>query len=141
MPTTWCSDGNVGAIRYQRPNGSDHRATAKVYFLAAHAIEIPKLLLMSRGPNAPNGVTNSSDQVGRNLMDHPVQLSWPLTESPVYPYRGPMSTSGIENPRAGDWRATGPAFRIEIGDDGWSWPTGAPASDGLARRRAAEGAV
>jgi choline dehydrogenase-like flavoprotein len=122
-------DGNVAAIRYKHPDGSDHRATAKVYVLAAHAIEIPKLLLMSRGPNAPNGVANSSGQVGRNLMDHPIQLSWALNASPVYPYRGPFSTSGVENTRGGDWRATRPAFRIEIGNDGWSWPTGAPASD------------
>lgn len=130
-------DGKVGAIRYKRPDRSDHRATAKVYVVAAHAIEIPKLFLMSRGPDAPNGVANSSDQVGRNLMDHPIQLSWALTESPVYPYRGPMSTSGIENTRRGDWRATRPAFRIEIGNDGWSWPTGAPSSD--ARALAATG--
>ncbi|HEX6794221.1 MAG TPA: GMC family oxidoreductase [Casimicrobiaceae bacterium] len=122
-------DGNVAAIRYKRPDGSDHRATAKVYVLAAHAIEIPKLLLMSSGPNAPNGIANSSDQVGRNLMDHPIQLSWALNPSPVYPYRGPFSTSGVEHTRAGDWRAMRPAFRIEIGNDGWSWPTGAPASD------------
>ncbi|HJU21984.1 MAG TPA: GMC family oxidoreductase [Casimicrobiaceae bacterium] len=130
-------EGNVTAIQFKRPDGSDHRAAAKVYVLAAHAIEIPKLLLMSRGPNAPNGVANSSDQVGRNLMDHPTQLSWALADSRVYPYRGPMSTSGIENPRAGDWRAMRPAFRIEIGNDGWSWPTGAPASD--AQMLAAQG--
>jgi len=125
-------DSNVAAVRYKRPDGGEHRATAKVYVLAAHAIEIPKLLLMSRGPDAPNGVANSSGQVGRNLMDHPIQLSWALAETPVYPYRGPMSTSGVENTRAGDWRATRPSFRIEIGNDGWSWPTGAPASDAQA---------
>jgi choline dehydrogenase-like flavoprotein len=65
-------------------------------------------------------------------MDHPIQLSWALAVSPVYPYRGPLSTSGVENTRAGDWRAMRPAFRIEIGNDGWSWPTGAPASDAQA---------
>jgi choline dehydrogenase-like flavoprotein len=109
-------DGNVAAIRYKHADGSDHRTTARVYVLVAHAIEIPKLLLMSRGPNAPKGVANSSDQVGRNLMDHPIQLSWALTGSPVYPYRGPSSTSGVENSRGGDWRAMRPAFRIEIGN-------------------------
>ena len=128
-------DGKVVAVRYKRPDGSEHRATANVFVLAAHAIEIPKLLLMSRGPNAPQGVANSSDQVGRNLMDHPIQLSWALAGAPVYPYRGPLSTSGVENSRAGDWRATRPAFRIEIGNDGWSWPTGAPASDAQALAR------
>jgi choline dehydrogenase-like flavoprotein len=129
-------DRKVAAARYKRPDGSEQRVTAKVFVLAAHAIETPKLLLMSRGPNAPNGVANSSDQVGRNLMDHPVQLSWALAKDPVWPYRGPLSTAGVENTRAGDWRASRPAFRIEIGNDGWSWPTGAPTSDAqeLARK-------
>ena len=102
-------------MRYKHPDGSDHRVTARTFILAAHAVEIPKLLLISRGNNAPHGVANSSDQVGRNLMDHPVQLSWALVRDPVFPYRGPLSTSGVENTRAGDWRATRPSFRIEIG--------------------------
>ena len=46
----------------------------------------------------PRGVANSSDQVGRNLMDHPTQLSWALADEPVYPYRGPLSTSGHREP-------------------------------------------
>jgi glucose dehydrogenase len=123
------SVGKVSAVSFKRPDGSEGRVTAKVFVLAAHAIEIAKLLLMSKGPRAPNGVANSSDQVGRNLMDHPVQLSYALASKPVWPYRGPLSTAGVESPRAGGWRASRPAFRIEIGNDGWSWPTGAPQSD------------
>jgi choline dehydrogenase-like flavoprotein len=101
-------------------------ATGKVFVLAAHAIEIPPLLLHSHGEARPNGVANSSDQVGRNLMDHPAQLSWALAPKPVWPYRGSLSTSGIETLRDGPFRKDRPAFRIEIGNDGWSWPKGAP---------------
>lgn len=61
-------------------------------------------------------------------MDHPVQMSWALAKKPVYPYRGPLSTSGIENLREGAFRRQRSAFRIEIGNDGWNWPTGAPIS-------------
>ncbi len=122
-------DGTIAALRYKRPDGSGGRITARTFVIAAHAIETPKLLLMSKQPHAPNGVANASDQVGRNLMDHPVQLSYALSASPVWPYRGPLSTSGVENTRSGDWRATRPSFRIEIGNDGWSWPTGAPIAD------------
>jgi glucose dehydrogenase len=39
-----------------------------------------------------------------------------------------LSTSGIENLRDGPFRKKRGAFRIEIGNDGWSWPTGAPVS-------------
>ncbi|MDF2619472.1 MAG: dependent oxidoreductase [Xanthobacteraceae bacterium] len=119
-------DRSIAAVRFKRWDGSEGTATGKVFVVAAHAIEGPRLLLASRSEAAPNGVANSSDQVGRNLMDHPIQLSWALAPKPVYPYRGPLSTSGIENLRDGGFRRERGAFRIEIGNDGWSWPTGAP---------------
>ena len=122
------SDRLVSAVRIKRPDGSEERAVAKVYVIAAHGIETPKLLLQSRSERSPSGVANSSDQVGRNLMDHPIHLSWALSAEPVWPYRGPLSAAGIESPRAAPWRATRPAFRIQVSNDGWSWPTGAPAS-------------
>jgi choline dehydrogenase-like flavoprotein len=101
-------------------------ASGKVFVLAAHGIETPRLLLNSHSETMPNGVANSSDQVGRNLMDHPAQLSWALAPEPVWSYRGPLSTSGIENLRDGSFRKDRPAFRIELGNDGWAWPKGAP---------------
>jgi choline dehydrogenase-like flavoprotein len=130
------ADRRVVAIRFRRPDGSEGRAVARVFVIAAHAIETPRLLLASRAAAAPDGVANGSGQLGRNLMDHPSQLSWALADRPVWPYRGPLATSGIENLRDGPFRRDRPAFRIEIGNDGWSWPTGAPmttAAD-LARR-------
>lgn len=118
----------ITAARFIRWDGSAGTVQARYFVLAAHAIESPRLLLNSASERAPNGVSNSSGQVGRNLMDHPTQLSWALAKDPVFPYRGPLSTSGIENLRDGDFRAARGAFRIEIGNDGWSWPTGAPIS-------------
>ena len=91
-------------MRFKRWDGSEGMAAGKVFVLAAHAIEIPRLLLNSRTADRPDGVANSSDQVGRNLMDHPTQLSWALAPTPVWPYRGPLSTSGIENLRDGRFR-------------------------------------
>ncbi|MEK8145581.1 GMC oxidoreductase [Streptomyces sp. M10(2022)] len=54
---------------------------AHLVVLAAHAIENAKLLLASEA-------ANSSDQVGRNLMDHPVLLTWGLMPQQVGAYRG-----------------------------------------------------
>jgi choline dehydrogenase-like flavoprotein len=122
------TDRRISGIRFKRWDGSEGRATGKAYVLAAHAIEIPRLLLNSASEAMPGGAANTSDQVGRNLMDHPTQLSWALAGAPVWPYRGPLSTSGIENLRDGEFRRTRGAFRIEIRNDGWSWPTGAPMS-------------
>lgn len=122
------ADRRVSGIRFKRRDRTEGLAVGKVYVLAAHAIETPRLLLNSMSEATPAGVANSSDQVGRNLMDHPTQLSWALTKEPVWPYRGPLATSGIENLRDGEFRADRGAFRVEIGNDGWSWPTGAPIS-------------
>ncbi len=116
------ADGWVTGVRFKRPNGDEERAIAHIYVLAAHAIETPKILLMSRTDALPNGVANSSDQVGRNLMDHPVQLSWALARDPLYPYRSPLENAGIENLRDGAFRRTRAAFRMAIGEDGWSFP-------------------
>ena len=120
------ADGRVSGVRYKRPDGSEARATAKVYVIAAHGIETPKLLLQSRTTERPHGVANSSDQVGRNLMDHPTRLSWALTAERLYPFRGPLSTGGIESPRAGNWRAEYGAFRVQLQNRGWEWAMGTP---------------
>jgi glucose dehydrogenase len=98
--------------------------TGKIFVLASHAVENVKLLL-----NSPCGsftVANQFDQVGRNLADHPVSLVYGLTDNPVYGYRGPLSTSGVESLRDGEFRKYRGAFRMEIGNDGWSWPIGDP---------------
>lgn len=88
-------------------------AVGRVYVIAGHGIETPKLLLNS-GLDNPN--------IGAYLMDHPFFLQSGLTPEgkPVYPYRGPLSTAGIESLRDGDFRKKSAAFRIEIGNDGWA---------------------
>jgi choline dehydrogenase-like flavoprotein len=116
------NQGRITRLHYRAPDKTDSTLTAKLVVLAAHAIETPKILLMSKSDAFPNGLANSSDQVGRNLMDHPTQLSYALAPEPMGPYRSPLATAGIEDLRDGDFRKERGAFRIEIGNDGWSWP-------------------
>lgn len=119
----------IDFIQYQndgtRQNGT---AQGKRYVIAAHAIETPKLLLNSISPHSPNGVANSSGQVGKSLADHPVYLAWGLMPEgkPLFPFRGPLSTSGIEDMRDGAFRSTRAAWRIEIGNEGWNWSKNDP---------------
>jgi glucose dehydrogenase len=98
---------------------------AKTYVIAANAIETPRLLLMSKNQGRTvNGVANSSDLVGRNLMDHPYYVAWallPMTAKPVFPYRGPLITSGIGDLCDGAFRARRAAFRVDIGNEGWNF--------------------
>lgn len=116
--------GRVSQVSYRRPDNTEEAVAGRVVVLAAHAVETPRLLLHSRSSRLPNGVANRSGAVGRYLMDHPVQLSWALAGEPVWPYRGPISTSGIENLRDGAERAERGATRTQISNDGWNWPTG-----------------
>jgi glucose dehydrogenase len=81
--------------------------------LAAHAIETPKLLLMS------NNLANSSGQVGQNLMDHIQFEVVAFAPDSIFPFRGPQSITSIEEFRDGDFRRTRSAFRMTIGNDGW----------------------
>lgn len=131
------ASGRITTAVVKRPDGSVERVTGKVFVLAAHGIESPKLLLQSRSSQYPAGLANRSDQVGRNLMDHPTQQTSGMSGEPVWPYRGPLSTSGVETGRAGTWRATRPAYRIQIDNQGWGWARGAPES--TARELIAQG--
>src|SRR5690606_33100627 len=80
--------GNIQALHYYDPGKVSHRVTGKVFVLAANAIETPKLLLLSATGKFPQGLANSSDCVGRHLMDHPsTSLSFDADE-PLWLGRG-----------------------------------------------------
>lgn len=109
-------------LRYDDPSSPTHSAEVargRTYVLACHAVENAKLMLMS-------GLQQHNGLVGAYLQDHPVALAWGMAPENVGAYRGPLSTAGIEDLRGGAFRAAHAAFRIEIGNDGWIWPTGGP---------------
>jgi len=108
------SDGNVSGVRYLSPDGSETTVTGTLYVIAANAIETPKLLLMSKQDTAPNGVANSSDQVGRNLMDHPWARAMGVASWPYAGSRGPLSVAGGDEIRAVDTRGEFAAYRLEL---------------------------
>ncbi|MFX0577746.1 GMC family oxidoreductase [Nocardia nepalensis] len=91
--------------------GDDVVVTGRFIVLAANAIESPKLLLMS-------GLANSSDQVGRNLMDHLQDDISFLFPRSLYPFRGPQSMASIEIFRDGPFRVSHSAIRMTVGNDG-----------------------
>lgn len=116
----WSRDANGKLVSEKKS------VTGKAYVMAAHAIENAKLLLMS---NDKKGICNSSDQVGRNLMDHVLYLSWALIDpnaDPIWGFRGPLATSGIESLRDGDFRRYRSSFRMEIGNEGWNFSASDP---------------
>ena len=124
----------IEAVEFQRPDRSRATVRGRVVVVAANAIETAKLLLMSADPQgAPGGVANSSGLVGRCLMDHMQKSIFVRTQDPVYPFRGPPSTAGIETFRDGPFRAQRSAIRISLNNDGWlRRAPGSPAADVLA---------
>ena len=124
-------DKHVRQVVFRRwDDGTEVTVTGRIVVVAAHAIETPKLLLMSKSDRAPNGVANSSDQVGRNLMDHLQGTVTALAKEKLFPFRGPPTTAGIDVFRDGPFRSTMSAFRMSLGNDGWL-RRGAPLSDVL----------
>ena len=130
------TDGRVSGIRFTRyesdasPNTETDVIRAKIYVIAANPIETARLLLMSKnGGRTSNGVANRSELVGRHLMDHPYYVAWGLAPKPLYPYRGPLITSGIGDLCDGPFRAKRGAFRVDIGNDGWNFLVGGTGGD------------
>jgi glucose dehydrogenase len=121
-------DGSVHRVEYKKWDGTTGTVSGRIVVVAANAIESAKLLLLSASDEVPNGVANSSDQVGRNLMDHLQKAVLASSREPTFPFRGPPSTSGIENFRDGRFRERRGAFRLSVGNDGWS-RNGSPYND------------
>lgn len=63
--------GRANGVVWIDPNGTEHLQKAKGVVLCANGVGTPRLLLMSDQAGHLNGLANSSDLVGRNLMLHP----------------------------------------------------------------------
>jgi choline dehydrogenase-like flavoprotein len=121
---------NVSEIKYTRYSVTSNETVtdtikAKIFVIAANAIETPRLLLMSRNDDrTPDGVANFTGMVGKHLMDHPYYVAWgqmPLNGKQLWPYRGPLITSGIGDLCDGPFRSQRGAFRVDIGNEGWNF--------------------
>ena len=70
----------VTAVEYNR-DGKSERVSAPVICLCMGAVKSAAMLLTSGGAEHPEGLANSSDQVGRNFMNH--NISAVLAFSPL----------------------------------------------------------
>ncbi len=60
--------GKVVAAHYYDKDKKSHTIKARIFVVAAQAIESSRLLLNSKSENFPNGLANNSNQVGKNLI-------------------------------------------------------------------------
>ena len=82
------AQGRVTGVVYADPSGVLHKQRARVVAVAGNSIESPRLLLNSVSNRFPNGLANSSGQVGRNYMRHMTGNVFGIFEKPVHMYRG-----------------------------------------------------
>jgi len=64
------NSGRVTGVAYHGPDGSDNTVEAELVILAPFIYDNTRLLLLSKTPKFPDGLANSSGQVGKHIMAH-----------------------------------------------------------------------
>ncbi len=92
--------GKASGVVYIDKDGKEQRQKARVVCVAGNSIETPRLLLLSASAKFPNGLANSSGQVGRNYLRHMTGSVYAAFKNPVHMYRG-TTMAGIIRDEAG----------------------------------------
>ncbi len=88
------SDENVAlGVRFFDQDGKENEIHAKYTVLACNGIGTPRILLNSKSKTFPNGVGNTFDLVGRNLMLHPLAYVEGVFEEDLESHLGPQGCS------------------------------------------------
>ncbi|HEV2970671.1 MAG TPA: GMC family oxidoreductase [Pirellulales bacterium] len=80
--------GRISGVSYFDAERREQRVNARLVVIAAHALETPRILLLSANPTFPDGLANSSGQVGRYLMSHPTWQVFGTFDEPVNAFKG-----------------------------------------------------
>lgn len=134
--------GRVDAVIYLDQDGGLHRQRAKAVCVAGNSIETPRLLQLSSSSMFPDGLANSSGQVGRNYMRHLTGSVYAQFEHPVHMHRGEtmaglIADESVHNPARGfaggyylETISLGPAFMASFVEPGAWGPDFAALLDG-----------
>jgi choline dehydrogenase-like flavoprotein len=82
------ASGKVTGVVYADKDGKMQRQKARIVAVAGNSLESPRLLLNSASSMFPDGLANSSGQVGRNYMRHMTASVYGVFEKPVRMWRG-----------------------------------------------------
>ena len=89
--------GKVTGVEYFDANGDLQMQKARIVCVAGNSFESPRLLLNSASNMFPNGLANSSDQVGRNYMRHMTGSVYAVFDKPVKMWRGTTMAGIIQD--------------------------------------------
>jgi choline dehydrogenase-like flavoprotein len=96
------ASGKASGVVYADANGTHHRQKARVVAIAGNSLETPRLLLNSATAMFPDGLANSSGQVGRNYMRHTTGSVYGIFDKPVHMYRGTTMAGIIRDEQRND---------------------------------------
>jgi len=109
------SAGKVTGVVYADSSGALQRQKARAVALAANSIESPRLLLNSSSSQFPQGLANSSGQVGCNYMRHTSGTVFAIFDKPVHFYRGtPQSSIVMDEARLDPKRGFVGGYNLEL---------------------------
>ena len=92
--------GKITGVLYAAKDGQQYVQKARVVCVAGNSIESPRLLLNSASSKFPDGLANSSGQVGRNYMRHVTGSVYAAFDKPVHMFRG-TTMAGIIRDESG----------------------------------------
>ncbi len=94
--------GKVTGALYADKDGKKQFQKARIVCLAGNSIESPRLLLNSASSMFPQGLANSSGQVGKNYMVHATTAPISIHEKPIHMNRGTSTACVILDERRHD---------------------------------------
>ncbi|MGH7507055.1 MAG: GMC family oxidoreductase, partial [Longimicrobiales bacterium] len=112
--------GRVRSVLYWDADGREHEQRARACILAANGAETARLLFMSESSRFPDGLANSSGNVGKYLMFNGQSYAYGLFEHPLNEYKGVQVTRIIHDfyesdPRRGFYGGGGIDARFSNG--------------------------
>ena len=91
--------GKVIGVVYADKQANHHRQRARIVCIAGNSIETSRILLNSASSQHPEGLANSSGQVGKNYMRHMSGTVYGIFDKPVRMYRGITMAGCIKDER------------------------------------------
>lgn len=85
------SSGRATGADYVDSKGTERHQPARSVVMATNGIGTPRLLLLSKSDSHPNGLSNSSGLVGKNLMFHPYAMISGVFAENMNTWQGPVS--------------------------------------------------
>jgi choline dehydrogenase-like flavoprotein len=125
------ASGQATAVAYAGHDRRERRLPARIFVVAAGAIETARLLLLSTSDQFPRGLANSSGVLGKFFMSHPAITVTGRLKAKVHPYRTGFSSAMSRQFAIDRMRGTRGAFMLDFLNSAGPTPNQLATSSGL----------